>query len=459
MKRRFLSILIVIMMLCSGITVTAFADSEKVTDMPEAVVLVQVSNAECKMVEKMTDLTVDIKLKDGRDVINVPVERVEAQGDDTIALWLGYSMDKIDAQIKADMAEFQKDYHLGSYEEFMDNIFSLLFDAGDAYKDLMAIFDNYEIVINGIPEDTDHEFKIETSTMLITSTIVSELFDIAVGLLGELFELSKDETANINNFSDIITLLNDFLIEEEMLEEGQDIFDLLMESMEDSDISKEELVAAVTEMDEMLDYLRSEEYTGTVFAGVYMDCECPYTVEYTIYHQYFKEVDGKMVLTGTVNNGPLNYEDKYKEMFGEDFTSFFDYEFEKYYYECLSNQIIYAADYVQPEFNGETYNYVGSYGSSTLVWPDMSFFWTDENDYITLDELYAADEWWTEYKYNKIDFSDEDYPSGLVLRYEILEDSTPDTGDTSNMTPFYIIMMLALAVMAAAVATRRRQMN
>ena len=99
MKRRFLSSLIVIMMLCSGITVTAFADSEKVTDMPEAVVLVQVSNAECKMVEKMTDLTVDIKLKDGRDVINVPVERVEAQGDDTIALWLGYSMDKIDAQI------------------------------------------------------------------------------------------------------------------------------------------------------------------------------------------------------------------------------------------------------------------------------------------------------------------------------------------------------------------------
>ena len=50
-------------------------------------------------------------------------------------------------------------------------------------------------------------------------------------------------------------------------------------------------------------------------------------------------------------------------------------------------------------------------------------------------------------------------PTGLVLRYELLEESdiTPETGDDSNMTPFYLIMMLAVAVMAMAVVTRRKQ--
>ena len=112
MKRKILSVLMIVMLLCSSMTITTFAETTEdkplKEQIPEAVVLVQVNNAECKMVEKMTDLTVDIKLKDGRNVINVPVERVEEEGEDLVALWLGYSFDEIDAQIKADMAEFQK---------------------------------------------------------------------------------------------------------------------------------------------------------------------------------------------------------------------------------------------------------------------------------------------------------------------------------------------------------------
>ena len=71
MKRRIISVLMIVMLLCSGVTVTSFAEvmeEEPLKEqIPEAIVLVQVDNAECKMIEKMTNLTVDIKLKDGRD--------------------------------------------------------------------------------------------------------------------------------------------------------------------------------------------------------------------------------------------------------------------------------------------------------------------------------------------------------------------------------------------------------
>lgn len=457
MKKRILCVLMIVMLLCSSMAVTSFAETEEPpVDMPEAVVLVQVNNVECKMVEKMTDLTVDIKLKDGRDVISVPVERVEAEGYDTVALWLGYSFDEIDAAIKADMAEFQKDYHLGTYDEFMENLINTMFGVDDMTKDLVAIFDKYEIVINGIPEDSDHEFSIETNTFLITSTIVTELFDIAKGFVGELFELSKAETAKINNFSDIIEKLNDFLREYELLENGQDFYDLVIELSEGEDITKEELISAVEKMDEVLDYLRSEDYTGTVFAGIYLDCDCPFTVDFCIYHQYFKEVDGKMTLAGTANYGPIDL----SETEGDEW---FDYDFEKYIYEGLSGDVIKASDYIHTEFNGETYEYVGSYEDWTYLYPDEDWYFTDNYDFDTLDELYACEDWWTEYKVDEFTLGDEDIeaPTGLVLRYQLMETPDPvvETGDDSDMTPFYVVMMLALAVMAAAVVTRRRQMD
>lgn len=464
MKRRILSVLMVVMLLCSSMAVTSFAETTEGKSLkeqvPEAVVLVQVENAECKMIEKMTDLTVDIKLKDGRDVINVPVERVEQEGTDLVALWLGYSYDEIDAQIKADMAEFQKDYHLGSADEFLANIMSLMLGFDDMSKDLFAIFDNYEIVINGIPEDEDHEFEIETNTILITSTIVSELFDMAVELFGELFELSDAEIANINNFSDMILMMNNYLVKEEILKEGEDIFDLLFDGVEDLSITEEELQEAIVEMDELLAYMESEEYTGTVFAGVYLSCDCPFTVDFEIYHQYFKEVDGKMTLAGTVSYGPEDLMEALKEY---DWTDLFDYDYERYYYEGLSGEVIVAEDYIQPNFAGETYDYVGSYDDWTLIEPDQDFYWTDDNDYDTLDELYNSEEWWSEYKFDEFVLADEDWeaPTGLVLRYELLEeaDGTPQTSDESNMTPYFVIMFMALAIMTAAVVTRRKQTN
>lgn len=463
MKRKILSVLMIVMLLCSNMTITTFAETTEdkplKEQIPEAVVLVQVNNAECKMIEKMTDLTVDIKLKDGRDVINVPVERVEEEGEDLVALWLGYSFDEIDAQIKADMAEFQKNYHLGNAEDFMMNALSLMLGIDDMSKDLLSIFENYEIVINGIPEDADHEFEIETNTMLITSTIVSELFDIAAELVGTLLELSKEEIAKINSFSDIIALLNDMLVEYELIEKGQDIYDFVLDTAETNEITKAELVTAVAEMDAVLDYLRSEEYTGTVFAGVYMDCECPYTVSYRVYHQYFKEIDGRMVLAGTENFGP----EKLSEELEDD-----ELYFMNAWYEGMSGDLIKATDYIHTEFNGETYTYKGSYGEFSIIYPEEldPLYMTTNHTFDSLDELYACDEWWKEDKCDEFVLGTEEpmenslfVPTGLVLRYELLEESdiTPETGDDSNMTPFYLIMMLAVAVMAMAVVTRRKQ--
>ena len=463
MKRRIISVLTIVMLLCSSMAVTSFAetsDEKPLKDqIPEAVVLVQVNNAECKMVEKMTDLTVDIKLKDGRDVINVPVERVEAEDGETLALWLGYSYSEIDAQIKADMAEFQKDYHLGSAEDFMTNILSIMLGLEDMSKDLLAIFANYEIVINGIPEDADHKFTIETNTILITSTIVTELFGIATELVGQILELSKEEVAQIKNFSDLVDVLNSYLAKEELLKDGQDIYDLLLETAETDEITKEELQNAVAEMDEVLAYMQSEDYTGTVFAGVYLECDCPFTVSFDIIHQYFKEVDGKMTLAGTVSYGNIDM----SESLG---SEWFDYDFEKYSYEGLSGDVIKAADYIQPNFAGETYEYVGSYDDWTIIYPDSNWYFTDEEDFDTLDGLYACDDWWTEYKFDEFVLADEDLnaPSGLVLRYELLEDDIAadnivETGDDSNMTPYYLIMGMAVAVMLAAFVFRRKQTN
>ncbi len=371
MKRRIVSILMTVMLIFGSMVVPAFADTTEGTSLkdqvPEAVVLVQVNNAECKMIEKMTDLTVVISLKDGRKVAEVPVEKVQAEDGDTVALWLGYSFDEIDAQIKADLAEFQKDFHLGSWEELLGGLLTEEGSISNMEKEFKKICDNYVIDITGVPEDTDHKFTIETDTLLITSTLVKETLQLGKELIGELLGLSKKELDSIDSVQDMISVVEDLLVKEEVLKPGQTIFDLLVE-LTDGEFTQEdiaEIQALIVEVDELLAYLKSEEYTGTVFAGVYMECDCPVTVTYDIYHQYFKEIDGKMILAGTKSYGS---EDGMANFPGMEPEDIFDYEYERYGYKGISGDVIKASDYIQTEFNGETYEYVGSYDDYTLLY-------------------------------------------------------------------------------------------
>lgn len=440
MRKYLISVLAAVLLLFSA-SAPSFAaaadENSKASQVPEAVALVAVDNPDCKLINEIKDLCVKISMKDsGKTIAEIPVVRVEQADDDIMALWLGYEpKEKIVSSVKQEMESFQKDFHLSSWAELKKMLESSDEDELEAYlekmvKDLETIFSNYTVELTGLPSKEDHQFETEAGAMILTSELTSEFMSLVKNIIGEAFEMTQAELAQINSFSSMLNMIETKLVKLGALEKGQDILSL-MEEFTDTKLTAAEKQAfydEIKQLDDILAYMKSEDYEGTVIAGVYVTCGCPVRTEYEIVHQYFKEVNGKMKLMGTVFSGPMNG-----------------------YYEGFTGDVIKASDYVKCKYKSETYQYIGSYD-----WLAMLY------DQAEVDKHYNDKSWWENKKADKLvlgDGEDSDSSDGLLLRYEIKEQShgtSPKTGDDSRMMPYVIIMILSASVMAIAAVFRRK---
>ena len=171
MKRKFAAIFTALILTLS-ISVPSFADTAdenaNAAEIPEAVALVVAETPDCKLINEMNDLSVKISFKDsGRIIAEIPVVKVEEAEEDMLALWLGYEpKEKILEEIKTEMASFQTDFHLGSWQELKKMFESADEKELESYLQeiegaLNKIFDNYTIELAGLPAGEGHKFKTE----------------------------------------------------------------------------------------------------------------------------------------------------------------------------------------------------------------------------------------------------------------------------------------------------------
>ncbi len=443
MKRRILSVLAAVMVAFS-LAAPSFADTgENAGDtvkVPDAVALVEVDNPECRLINEIGDLNVKIVFKeDGREIVTIPVERVEETDDDTLALWLGYGFNQVADDIKQKMEGFQANFHLQSWDELKKILESSDTSELERYltdmeKSLEDIFANYTVELTGLPEAEDHEFKTETGAMLMTSELANELLAIVRDIVSDALELTDAEKAGIVDFSSMIKTVENKMRQQGYLEEGEDMLSALEALMEKkfTDEERAQINKEIADIDAVLNYVRDEKYSGTVIAGVYVTCGCPVSMEYEIIHQYFKEVNGKMKLAGTEQYGP-----------------------EDGYYSGFTGDMIKAADYIKCEYKGETYEYIGSYDSEAELY--------DQKD---VDEFYSDEDWWSESRMDEFVLDDDDdSPFGLVLRYELkdsagsgmlADNGNPQTGDNSFIELYAVLLLIsAVGVIAVIVSNRR----
>ena len=436
MKRR-VTVLFLSLMMALSISVPSFAatdgDPGSKVKVPEAVALVTVENIDCILLNEIGDeLNVKISFKNGDSIAEIPVIRVKEAGEDMVALWLGEKPEReITDAVKKSMKTLQTEFHLGSYKEL-----KAIFESADEKeiekyiedlaKELENIFSNYEVELIGLPERDGHEFKTESGTMIMTNELVNEFIGIFKDMIGDAFGWSAAELGQINSLSSLIKKFESELIKAGIMKKGQDLISFAEEFME-MKFTEEEKAQIKDELDKIdatLSYMKSEDYSGTVITGVYVTCGCPFKVEYEIVHQYFKEVNGKMKLIGTVNYAPNDG-----------------------FYVGFSGDTVKASDYIRCRYKGETYKYIGSYNSYIEMEPEE------------VAEYYNNEEWWEEDALDEyvLDEDDPYAPLGLLLRYEIRASSasSPETGDNSSMLPYIITLVLSLAAMAVTIGFRR----
>lgn len=436
MKRRvtilFLSLVMVLSISVPSLAATDGNPDSKVK-VPEAVALVTVENIDCILLNEIADeLNVKISFKNGDSIAKIPVIGVKEAGEDMVALWLGEKPDKeITDAVKNSMKALQTEFHLGSYKEL-----KAIFESADEKeiekyiedlaKELENIFSNYEVELIGLPERDGHEFKTESGTMIMTNQLVNEFIGIFKDMIGDAFGWSSAELEQIDSLSGLIKKFESELIKAGIMKEGQDLISFAEEIMEVkfTEEEKAQIKDEINKIDEMLSYMKSEDYSGTVITGVYVTCGCPFKVEYEIVHQYFKEVNGKMKLMGTVNYGPNDG-----------------------FYDGFSGDTVKASDYIRCRYKGETYKYIGSYDSYIEMEPE------------DVAEYYNNEEWWEEDVLDEyvLDEDDPYAPSGLLLRYEIRASlaSLPETGDNSSMLPYIITLVLSIAAMTVTIGFGR----
>lgn len=454
MKKSIISLLTVLILIVSLTSIsyadTGSADTTTPT-VPKAVAVVNVDNTQCEIFDQIPkNLKVAIYLDNGETLLaEIPVEKIEEENGE-LALWLGYDIGAPFTEEAINrLEEIQKELVLN-----MDGIFSLnemteeeaeafadsMIDMGDV---LEKVFAAYTVTVIGLPDNSEtHKFETEAETIYLSSAMAKELINFFKEMIGELFQLTQAEIDSIESFSDMVKLLEEMLVESGLLEEGETMLDFIYDG-EATETVKVEYQKSLKELDEMVKFIKSEEYKGTVIAIVDVSCGCPEEFEYEIIHQYFKIKGDKATLVASEMYGP-----------------------EDGYYIGMTGDTIYAKDYIRCEYNGKKYNYIGSYDSVVELY-----------DQEEVDEYYFEDSWWDEDQMDSfvLTYDDWEAPVGLVLRYELMEEETVaghdekpavekvdksseivDTGDDMDALPFIILLAASVIAMATVLFTRRK---
>lgn len=416
MKKMFILIMALVMAM-SAFTGAAFGGIlDELQKSPNAMVLVTADNEDCKELANFGDLKVHIRSEGSNLDVTVPVQKVEDEGE-FYGMWVGVPEKKIEDEVMKELAEIQGKFDLGELE------------GEDALDDIEAALTRFKVDVEGLPEG---HYTSEGGAVVITSEMIKQALDI-------LREMLEEEYGEFDTFGGLIERI---LAEEDLtLDDLFDTTGITPEEMEEMGITQADIDAMkdlILNIDTVLEYMSSEEFTGVLIGIVGLTCDCPYMESFWITHRYYERVNGRLKLVGTADEGE------------------YDEFWEDYSLTGQSGDIIRASDYLKPEYKGVTYTFEGSY-----------------DDFVLLDSDYS----WKEAKMDSFVLGDEEV-SGLVLRYVIDRggaagggsgnsgdhaskagasgDKSPATGD-EQMPGMYILLFLTAVMAAGAAAAAKRR--
>lgn len=388
MKRRILAVMMTMILSLFSVQMTALAENDEATDgkvYGDAIITASIENTDCQQLNELeaAQITAVIGLANRPDFtpLEIPVEAIamdmeEGAESADLTFWLGYKEKAIEKAFLDYLSDIQGDV-LGDFEDFEDfeeefdediDMSEMEEDAEDAIDDASALLNEITIELKGLPE----HYKVDmdmSSCAVVTSEIVKAIVEMIEELLSWLYpEINIEE----DGFEGLIDAI--------LAEEDTSLDELLAEvEAEDPELAAQVRVL-FEEIDNTIAYMQSDEFPGLLFVGASLSCDCPEKAYYEILHEYYKNVNGELVYVDCV------------------FEEFEDYE----------GKTVNANDFIKCEYNGVTYEYMGSYDLNVMF--EEAYFGYDWSDF-AMDGFVTGDEnvW------------------GLILRYEIVEDKDAGT--------------------------------
>lgn len=406
--------------------------------------VVELDDADCTEYDDAESLSVIVKDNKNQKIIEVPVEYIQYIDSDTIAI----SVSLIDVDDTEEMKLFDADAQvydlmhscrLTGGRSLVD--FLLRHDANlfveRANKYITDIFSPYTIEIKSSKGDYH---KVTSNQYIISSDAAALLLDEAKELAYDIFDFPDGALDQCMTFSSLIDYVESYLVEKGKIEQGETIFGFVKTLVSD-DEEVEKIREFIIAMDEVLICKYSSGEQSNFISGLTHSCSCSSATHFTILHAYFEtDADGNSELVGVANYGPEN-----DEAYGEIYTG-------------TEGDIISGSDYIECEYDGEVYEFVGSYDSSMMY---------AENR----EDTYAVDEYWY---MNELDSyvltCDSDAPTGLILRYEKPAeeeviyaeeivyteiDHSPLTGNQSDFLSYFGLLLISAGSMILLYRTRK----
>jgi len=441
MKLRKLCVSVLsLLLIISSLQVTAFATdgqqppAEK-KEMSNMVFMAMPENLDCKELESLKDVQAKLVLTKETDptvTAELPlIYEKELGGLIGESYVEGEAMKTIIADLTANQEQYGDLLNLDELN--LDELFGtdedLTEEASAFSKKQMAkklsealaeeaeefnIFSGYTVTIEGLPE----HFTVQHTGVVVTGELLLDVFDLMKKLMAELLEIPELKDAQT-----VQEMLDGFAKSIEY-----DSFEAMLADFEMTTEEIAELNTGIAAIEDMFNQAKAGTFES-VFTDIgVLKCTCPVLEFFEIYHEYYKEVDGKRTLVKRVAENEDEW--GFSNLTGE------------------SGSFIRAADWLKCEYNGVTYDFVNSYDSWVMY--DEKPVW-DEN---IVTEFKLGD-----YMY-----------SGLVLRYVHVEDSTvatdvdddadveeaPLTGDRTQIGLYVALLATAVIAIAALLIYKRK---
>jgi len=444
MKKRFAVILAVLMVL-TALPGMAFAETEQTPNFSGEVFLDNLDCKEYESYEQLAALPLTLTIAsetDAAQTVSFKLE-VDAIGD--------YAVEAYDDS--PEMAAIMETIFINQEAVFDAWMAGEMTD--EAYY--AAVFAGYTVTLN-LGEDSHWTAELFDGGVTTNKDIIYE-FDLAIDLIVEIYNAMAEEFGEepivmteenrpktFEEFALFVVNLNG--------EVQYDSYEAVLRDPASGYTEEEiqELLAEMRAQDEALAAARAENetYPTSLYILMSLHCDCPYLVDYEVYHQYLVEKNGKLVEVGVIDEC---------EFLGED----------TYYLRGEEGTVVRSKDYVREvydgwneDYAGKTFTYVGSYDS----WSD----WYDLDADLSADTL-------EEYTLSE----DSDY-DGFVLRYVLKEEapkkdadkdakpekntdtedgtaageSAPLTGDGMPVGMYTMLLVTALAALAAMLGLKKR---
>lgn len=386
MKRKICAILLSMTLMMTAFTQVGFADLvDDIKKGPNTIAMVTVENPDCVELVNVKDLEVRLSKPSAGINITIPVQNIEIEGE-VMNVWLGTGKERITDAVMKQLADIQGKIDLGGYEETPEDIVE---DIGD-------VLEGFDVDILGLPAD---HYTYGASAFVLTNDIFKQIVELFKEMIDEYY--------------------GEFTTFKELIESLMKDLDISMEDLDPE--TKAIFQEIIANIDPLLAYLTSEDFSGLLICGATLVCACPDIEEYQIQHRYYERIDGKLKLVGIVREGE------------------YDEWYEDYYIKGTYGSKISAKDFLKTDYNGVSYEFIGSYDTDVIY-----------------------DDWkWSKYKISTFTLG-TDWTDGLILRYVIDKGTTisgeksPDTGDHAPIG-IYIALLVTAILAAGAIAAYNKK--